>query len=252
MKFNLTQIENDPTYCFDNMTETELRNFETSYYNRIARKADQEVKRRIRAEEKQAKEQLRIALREQKERQIQEERRVREENKRQTYNDKVLALYHRISHLHTFEHTPDFVSYHGRCIGNTIHDLPVVWTGYESVKSIESRKQDPKYKPCNEHFYPRQWAGGYIINHIINNRGITLAALMRIIEVFRQVHKVTPRENRILMKYQSATDFVTPKHAYDSAGIVLKQVKETGVFISALCRRSHILFQKPFYIYPII
>lgn len=201
MKYTLAQIEENPIKCFESMTARELQKFEEGYYKRIRREADRVLKLR-------------------KEQEIRD---MREEYKQQVYQNKVLALYHRIAHLHLFDESEEFISFHGRCVGNTIHDLPAIWTGFMSANAISTEEC------CNEHFYPRQWSGEYIVNYILKNKGISVQALRRILDVFRLVHKVTPTENRELMKHQNSDEFISPKRSYEQAGIQLIHVKDTGV-----------------------
>jgi len=198
MDFNLTQIEADPINCWNRMTPLQLERFEDKFYARIEKMAQREIRSQ---EEK-------------------DKRDLRKTNKRLKYTRKVFAMYTRIHTIWVATHDDDIAHYHARSIGNDIHDLPTIWTGLESEASIAS-KGTKGYSHSNEHFYPRQYAGLQIVKHIIEHKGINFTRLLEFLDKFRQVHHVTPEENRKLMKYQSAYVFSTPEIAYKQAGIVL-------------------------------
>jgi len=197
MDFNLTQIEEDPNHCWNRMTPLQLQRFEDRYYARI----EKEMQRVIRIAEL---EDHKLAVKAMKE---------------QKYVFKVVAIFQRIGRLHEHDLDDKMIRFHGRSVGNDIHDLPRIWTGYESKRSIE--QPCPEYKHCNEHFWPRQYAGEQIIRHIIAHKGIEFDILEKMLNKFRQVHRVTPEENRNLMKYQSSYTFVDPETSYEQAGIIL-------------------------------
>ena len=132
-------------------------------------------------------------------------------------------MYTRIHTIWMATHDDDIAHYHARSVGNDIHDLPSVWTGYESEASIASKGKNG-YTHSNEHFYPRQYAGAQIVKHIIEHQGIGFTKLLELLDKFRQVHRVTPTENRSLMKYQAVESFVDPETSYDQAGIKLVKV----------------------------
>lgn len=113
----------------------------------------------------------------------------------------------------------------GRLIGNGIHDMPHMWTGFESVESIKSRKEKQGYCPTDEHFYPRQYAGEYIMRRAIRDGDeFTMKTLARLLYKFCRVNKVTKQENNRLTQYQKADTFSYPKRSYRQAEITLEKV----------------------------
>ena len=49
-------------------------------------------------------------------------------------------------------HDPEHrVNRFGRLIGNAIHDMPHIWSGMESEKSLQARSKSKKYNPTDEH-----------------------------------------------------------------------------------------------------
>lgn len=113
----------------------------------------------------------------------------------------IRACHHRLSHLHEFEQTPDLVQHHARNVSNDIHDLPVIWTGYESKLSLIKRESS-LYKPRKEHFFPRQWAGEKIVRETLKHEPITLQLLFSMFFMFCHVHQVTKEENDRLRPFQ--------------------------------------------------
>lgn len=124
------------------------------------------------------------------------------------------------------EMTNEEFARHARDLGNTIHDLPYRWTGYETQASIDSKGR------CKEHFYPRQWAGCQIMTFIFENEGITFTELRRFFDIFRQVHYTTSDENRRLMPLQEAATFTDWKEAYNIICSPLIQVEDRGPILT--------------------
>jgi len=107
----------------------------------------------------------------------------------------------------------------GRTISNEIHDLPKIWTGYQSQASIESEKF------VYEHFYPRQHAGEFIVEEYIRlGDDFTISYLVELIRQFCSVHKTTKKENEDLMKYQTKENLFKWKKSYKKAVSKMIQV----------------------------
>lgn len=112
-----------------------------------------------------------------------------------------------------------------RMIGNSIYDMRVLWSGYESKALIEARNLDKKTTRCPEHFYPRQVAGKRIVEHVVRFGGISLKKLQEYLDVFCQVHYTTSEENVRLKPYQKTDTFISPEHSYSMANIELIKVR---------------------------
>lgn len=112
-----------------------------------------------------------------------------------------------------------------RMIGNSIYDMRVVWSGYESKALIEARTLNKKTTKCPEHFFPRQVAGKRIVEHIVRFGGISLKKLQEFLDVFCQVHYTTSEENVRLKPYQKTDTFISAEHSYSMANIELIKVK---------------------------
>lgn len=122
-------------------------------------------------------------------------------------------------------------SVRGRNIGNSIFDLPSVFTGYESIASIKMRELHvSKYSPTLEHFKPRQWRGEQIAEMICtmiqNNSELTFHNFATEIYESCFVHKVTKEENLRLVEYQKSHKFISSEQSYHDAGIELVLVAE--------------------------
>lgn len=140
---------------------------------------------------------------------------------------RAIALWHRVKDLWKIPETQDkMYRYHARGIGTTIFDFPVVWSGYDSIEAYKVRcKQN--YKPCPEHFYPRQWAGERLLTKIINLKDqFSFTEFLHDLCEFCHVHNVTSQENQELIKYQQTDTFVSPPYSYKQAGIELIHVQD--------------------------
>lgn len=122
------------------------------------------------------------------------------------------------------------VKHRGRSIGNNIFDLPDVFTGYESAASIKMRNMVPYYKPCLEHFNPRQWNGerlsATICEYIERGDELTFQVWAHMVHKSCFVHKVTPEENQRLVEFQKSHLFAGPTESYNQAGIELTLVED--------------------------
>lgn len=113
----------------------------------------------------------------------------------------------------------------GRFIGTNLYEFPFLFSGYESKESLIRREWDKRYRPTDEHFYPRQIAGEIIVVHIMLNQYIEFNELLNYVNVFRQVHKVTPEENnKLVYSGQKSSEFISPEVCYQNAGIELIKV----------------------------
>lgn len=90
-----------------------------------------------------------------------------------------------------------------RNIGSAIFDMPHQWTGYQTIDSIGMNSRER----CNEHFYPRQWAGELVLNYVLQNNGITINRLYDLCQVLIQVHYTTREENNRLEVFYRKTPF---------------------------------------------
>jgi len=84
---------------------------------------------------------------------------------------------------------------------------------------------DNKDNHCEEHYWPRLWAGVQIVKTQLRGE-LSFYKLVNLLEKFTHIHRVTKEENRILERFQQCKSFISPEHAYESAGIQLVRVKE--------------------------
>jgi hypothetical protein len=127
----------------------------------------------------------------------------------------------------------DLVRYHGRNISNDLHDLPGIYTGFESVENQRCQLEDKRYKSVQEHMWPRQWCGEYIVHALLEHGAdITIKELVLLVYRFSHVHRVTPVENQLLRKYQRSHEFISPEHTYKEAGIQLIRTSEKIIPVS--------------------
>lgn len=132
---------------------------------------------------------------------------------------KTSALYHQIKDIANHEDREMCVKYHCRMIGNSIYDLPSIWSGLQSQQSIDTGDV------CVEHYYPRQWSGLQIYNTILSGE-LTHLKLVELVYKFTHIHKVTTKENSNLREFQTVDSFIDPEYTYTQADIQLVRVKE--------------------------
>ena len=152
---------------------------------------------------------------------------IREERAIATHNRKVQVLHAILDGLKGKLHKMDNDQRNlvARMIGNSIFDMRVLWSGFESEELIRRRANGEKIKRCPEHFFPRQVAGKRIVDHVCRFKGISINKLREYLEVFCQVHYTTSEENVSLKPYQKTDTFISPEHSYQSAGIKLIKVR---------------------------
>lgn len=154
----------------------------------------------------------------------------------------IFSLYYRIQGALMQPGVENFIPNHGRSVGNTIHDITSIWSGLESKESVirraNAKENGEKYDHCEEHFWPRQWAGETIMEAALMYKDkFDLCMLTKLLYKFCHVHRVTKEENRRLMEHQGVHVFESPEEAYARAGIELEQVgdyKHDPVFVELI------------------
>ena len=137
------------------------------------------------------------------------------------------AVWLMIQGFLTHSNPEDRVHRYGRHVSNGLHDMPHIWTGYESLNSIKRRKANKKYNPTDEHFYPRQYAGEHIMRQaIILGDGWDRCTLAKLAYKFCRTNRVTKEENKDLEPYQKTDTFTYPKSSYRNAKIELEKVRK--------------------------
>ena len=110
-------------------------------------------------------------------------------------------------------------------IGAALWYLPIVdecWTGKvssEAVKSCHPNAGDEAPKLTSDHEYPRKIAAADLLAIDAGELKNELMSLYT--SKYGRFNYITPRENRLLMRYQRKSQFVDPASAYKSAGIKL-------------------------------
>jgi hypothetical protein len=112
-------------------------------------------------------------------------------------------------------------------IGAAIWYLPQstdLWTGKISVEAIKAQQSGGKV--CKDHNYPRKIAGRELLAMSDEelNGGVILRQYTSKYGVF---NKVTPAENKTLMKYQRGDRFTSPEDAYRLAGVELVDLNDS-------------------------
>jgi len=109
-------------------------------------------------------------------------------------------------------------------IGAGIWYIPApqgAWTGYISIESIKLfQNSGAKPTVSYEHVIPRKIAARELLK-----KPITEDVLRRhFINKYCKVHYVTPRENKVLMRFQRKPEFDASLSSYQKAGIRLVKV----------------------------
>ena len=137
------------------------------------------------------------------------------------------AIFHRVANVYEQPNTHTIAIRHARSIANDIHDLPAVFSGNESARSLAARKKNPSYVPCKDHFYPRLWSGLQIVDQIyLYRENFKPSLLAEMLYNFCHVNYVTDEENNHLRQFQTVDSFTTPNKTYKKANIKLQKVQE--------------------------
>jgi len=127
---------------------------------------------------------------------------------------------------------PDYeISILSRLFGTAARETrPAVFVGWESQDyhdSVLFAEIDGKKKPnpTEEHFYPMQFYGLFLLTHIKVCQSLTREQFDAYMEVFNQVAHVTKKENEALgcgdEAPQNPSKFTSPERAYREAGVIV-------------------------------
>ena len=118
---------------------------------------------------------------------------------------------------------------YGRIIGNTIYDMPSIWTGLTSVNALNGESS------TKEHYWPRSAVTGRLLLDTakkLDQAGVKIPFSVYVHYCFERCHvnKVTRKENsKILSPFQKYHTFKGPVQSYNSAGIFLVQEVERKI-----------------------
>ena len=146
--------------------------------------------------------------------------------------DRLHGVYHAMLGLYQAamtSTTTSCVNYqvYGRLIGTHIFELNPRFMGWKSDAYLAAREKQKQetgkaLSPTDEHIYPRQFDGEFLLCHMITMGGMSWNEFLDYVDVFTQVAHVMPNENTSLIEYQKSHTFVSPEDAYEKAGIAVK------------------------------
>lgn len=113
------------------------------------------------------------------------------------------------------------LDYVARIIGNSLHDLTKIWSGYISTNAVKSilLKKDPFKSLTDDHYLSRLQSGKQIVEQLNEVNNIPFDLFLNTIREACSVHKILKSENNNLIKYQSKGGSWTK--SYISCGIDL-------------------------------
>ena len=121
--------------------------------------------------------------------------------------DKIYVLYQHVSstHAHYGNMTQNQLDCAARMIGNTIHDLTKVWSGYISYFGLEYiiKHNKPFASLASDHYNSRLQSGKQIISLFKKFGNIPFDSFYNLIFESCFVHKILQSENNKLIKHQS-------------------------------------------------
>ena len=116
--------------------------------------------------------------------------------------------------------TPEDIQHSGRVLSVCIYEMTTIYSGYASKQALLDRKYR-KMDWCEDHLYPRQYAGESLLKSFLSQQRVDEDLLISKVLQFCQVNRVTSEENRLLIPFQKSSIFTTPERAYEQVGIQL-------------------------------
>lgn len=119
--------------------------------------------------------------------------------------DKIMVLYQHLVHTSPLYQsmTPSQVNYVARIIGNSVHDLTKIWSGYISNDALKLMLSDNEQKITHDHYLSRLQSGKQIVQYF-NNNPIPFDEFLNLIFEACFVHKITKQENSRLIQLQNS------------------------------------------------
>ena len=145
----------------------------------------------------------------------------RHHTRRNSLSSWLIVLWTQIKSFQSEPYTIELVKHFGRHIGNALHDMPRVWTGFCSVSALAEIEKYGISSKTNEHFVPRQYAGQNIVEQAARTKVYSMEDMANSLMEVTRVHWVTAEENSRLQQYQGADVFTDWKSTYAKANIEL-------------------------------
>lgn len=114
--------------------------------------------------------------------------------------------------------------YWGRALSVDIFEMTTVYTGFTSEEAMLNM-MERNIRPTLEHHHPRQYAGETLIEWVLDQQHINAKTLTSLLLKFREVNRVSKRENQLLKPFQKPAQFISASHSYAEAGIKLHPLK---------------------------
>jgi hypothetical protein len=152
------------------------------------------------------------------------------EERQERLRERCAALAEVIRAIQPFYYAPNTTENQRRLletmIGAAIWYFPSsndLWTGQISVEAMKALLSGSTV--CHDHDIPRKVAARELLG--LRDTNLSAATVLELYRTkFGRFNKVTPKENRRLMKYQKAAKFVSSAECYRNAGIQLVQRHE--------------------------
>ena len=134
--------------------------------------------------------------------------------------DKIYVLYqHLVNTAHLYNQmTPTQLNCVARIIGNSVHDLTKIWSGYISSTALRSLIEDNSTYITHDHYLSRLQSGKNIVKRFSEGI-IPFDVFINIMFEACYVHKITKDENNKIIQLQNSG--MSWQRCYISAGIDL-------------------------------
>lgn len=134
--------------------------------------------------------------------------------------DKIYVLYQHLtntSHLYV-NMTPAQLKCVARIIGNSVHDLTKIWSGYISQKALKALIEGNSSIITHDHFLSRLQSGKHVVQ-LFSKGNIPFDMFCTIMFEACFVHKITKDENNRLIQLQNSG--LSWQSCYINAGVDL-------------------------------
>lgn len=142
---------------------------------------------------------------------------------------------------------PDYLSHHekviARLVAVLIFEFTTAYSGLTSAAAIIARAKGKLKGWHKEHYYPRQKAGEYIVQHFAKLGRFRFKDLEALLSCFCVVHHTTPHEGQLLTAYHKNHPYVSWEESYAACGIQLRD-RHAGMRTSSFHIRFPDLFKK--------
>lgn len=109
----------------------------------------------------------------------------------------------------------------GRIVGTLLFEHSSTYSGMTSEAALVDKFLNGK-SWSKDHLWPRQYTGERLLHEFSQIGHVDRQVLADKIKAYTVVNRVTKKENDLLKEFQKRDTFISPEHAYEQVGIVLR------------------------------